>query len=134
MSEKKISQVLLPDNVTYDITLPPTDKNAMFYTTASSTANAFTVTIPGITALTDGMIINVKFNAATASGATLNVNGLGAHAIYYREATAITTHIVKNNYVTLVYEASTEHWVMQFAYDSSGSNTVGYQLRTNSSV
>ena len=108
----KIDQLQLPNSqgvvTSYDITLPVDDKNAMFYTTASATANAFTVTIPGIDALVDGMIIHVKFNAATASGATLNVNNLGAKAIYYRTASAITTHISPaNNYVTLVYDGTT---------------------------
>lgn len=103
-----------------------------YYTTASDTANAFTVSIPGVTELYDGLLVHVKFNAATASGATLNVNGLGAKAIYYRTATAITTHISpKDNYVTLIYDATNSHWVMQYNYDAN-SNTIAYQLRTNS--
>ena len=105
-----------------------------YYKTTSAAANAFIVTIPHITVLEEGLVIHVKFHAATAEGATLNVNNLGAKAIYYRTATAITTHIAANNYVTLVYDATNSHWVMQFAYDSAGSNTIGYQLRTNSTV
>lgn len=132
MSENKIRTIKLPDETVYEVALPAGDKDSTFYKTASATANAFTVTIPGITALTDGMIVHVRFNAATASGATLNVNGLGAHAIYYRTATAVTTHIVKDNYVTLIYDASAGHWVMLFSYDAD-SNTIGYQVRTNSS-
>jgi len=129
----KIDHLTIDSN-NYDITLPVDDVNAMFYTTSSATANAFIVTIPGVDVLVDGMIINVKFHAATAEGATLNVNNLGAKAIYYRTSTAVTTHIVANNYVTLVYDATNDHWVMQYAYDNTGTNTIGYQLRTNSTV
>lgn len=74
-------------NTSYDIALPADSKDTMFYTTASSTANAFTVTIPDLVSLYDGAIINVKFNAATAANCTLNVNSLGAKRIEYRVGT-----------------------------------------------
>lgn len=83
--------------------------------------------------MSDGLVVNLRFNAASASGATLNINNLGAKAIYYRQGTAVTTHISANNYVTLVYEQATGHWVMQFSYDAN-SNTIGYQIRTNSAL
>ena len=51
----------------YDIALPSDSKDTMFYTTASATANAFTVTVPDLQALYDGAVVNVKFNAATAA-------------------------------------------------------------------
>lgn len=104
-----------------------------YYKTASATANAFTVSIPNVTALEDGMIIHCQFNAATASGATLNVNNLGAKGIYYRYATAITTHIAANNYVDLIYASAIDKFVMLFSYDSN-TNTIAYQVRTNSAI
>lgn len=104
-----------------------------FYTTTAPTANAFEVIIPHITELVDGLAVYVRFHAATASGATLNVNGLGAKPIYYRTTTAITTHIGANSYVILVYRASDSRWIMLFSYDSN-TNTIGYQIRTNSAI
>lgn len=104
-----------------------------YYTTNSTTENAFLVTIPYVKALSDGLVIHCKFHASTTSGATLNVNNLGAKGIYYRYATAITTHIVANNYVDLIYSASIDKWVLLFSYDAD-SNTLGYQVRTNNAL
>ena len=108
-----------------------------FYTTTSTTDNAFEVSIPYITSVNDlatGVTINVKFHTATATGATLNVSGTGAVALYYRSGTAMTTHISAGGYCSLVYEAgSPNKWVLQYAYDSN-TNTIGYQLRTNSAL
>lgn len=101
-----------------------------YYTTSSTTENAFLVTIPYVKALSDGLVIHCQFHAETKSGATLNVNNLGAKGIYYRYATAITTHIIANNYVDLIYSASIDKWVLLFSYDAD-SNTLGYQVRTN---
>ena len=132
-----IPHALWDGTTNYQTTLPILTKDEVvalmsdlkFYTTTASTANAFEVTIPHLTALEDGLAVYVRFHAATASGATLNVNGLGAKPIYYRTTTAITTH----SYVILVYRASDSRWIMLFNYDAN-SNTIGYQIRTNSAL
>ena len=136
-----IPHALWDGTTNYQTTLPILTKDEVvalmsdlkFYTTTASTANAFEVTIPHLTALEDGLAVYVRFHAATASGATLNVNGLGAKPIYYRTTTAITTHISANSYVILVYRASDSRWIMLFNYDAN-SNTIGYQIRTNSAL
>jgi len=124
----KIDQLTI-GSTSYDIALPADSKDTMFYTTASSTANAFTVTVPDLAALYDGAVVNVKFNAATASGCKLNVNNLGAKSIYYRVGTICTTHIPANMYVTLIYASSasaasggTDGWVMQGSYWYNSDN------------
>lgn len=104
-----------------------------YYTTSSTTENAFLVTIPYVKALSDGLVIHCQFHTATNSGATLNVNSLGAKGIYYRYATAITTHIVAHNYVDLIYSATIDKWVLLYSYDAN-SNSLGYQVRTNNGV
>ena len=101
-----------------------------YYTTSSTTENAFLVTIPYIKALSDGLVIHCQFHTATKTGATLNVNSLGAKGIYYRYATAITTHILAHNYVDLIYSATIDKWVLLYTYDAN-SNPLGYQVRTN---
>ena len=63
-----------------------------YYTTSSTTANAFLVTIPYVKALSDGLVIHCQFHTATKSGATLNVNNLGEKGIYYdRNSNALKT-------------------------------------------
>lgn len=50
---------------------------------STSTATAFTATVDGITALADGVCVMLKNGKVTsASGCTLNINGLGAKPIY----------------------------------------------------
>ena len=50
---------------------------------STSTSTVFTATVDGITALTDGVCVYLRNNKVnSASGCTLNVNGLGAKPIY----------------------------------------------------
>ena len=53
------------------------------YATTAGTTSAYTATITGAT-LTAGTMIALRFNAANAANATLNLNGLGAKPIYYK--------------------------------------------------
>lgn len=102
-----------------------------YYTTSSTTANAFLVTIPYVKELSDGLVIHCKFHASTTSGATLNVNNLGAKGIYYGYTTAITTQIVANNYVELVYSSEIDKWVMSSSYDETTNKCVKYSEAQN---
>ena len=91
--------------------------------------------IPNITELTDGLSINVYFPVQSNTNCTLNVNSLGDKAIYLTVAgTRVTTNIPAASYVTLVYNAEHDYWVWVRAYDSGNSNTIGYQVRTNSQI
>lgn len=103
-----------------------------------STSTDFSATVPGVTELKDGLVILLKNGVVTsASGCTLDVNGLGAKRIHYNMAadTAITTTF-NINYTALLYYDSERNsgdgaWVFYYGYYTS-SNTIGYQLRTNS--
>lgn len=103
---------------------------------ADSTATAFTVTVPGITELKDGVICLVKNGVITsAAGCTLDVNGLGAKPIYSSMAAATTVTTVFNaNYTALfIYDETRVTggcWVFYYGYYTS-TNSIGYQLRTN---
>lgn len=103
----------------------------------TSTATVMTVTIPGVTALEAGVAILVENNVIdSASGVTLNVNGLGAKPLYssMSAATAITTLYKKGYTALFVYDENRVAggcWVFYYGYYASGSNTIGYQLRTN---
>lgn len=103
----------------------------------TSTATVMTVTVPGITELKDGVICYIRNNVvSSASGWTLNVNGLGAKPVYQSQAAATrTTTIFNVNYTDLfIYNEDRVEggcWDFFYGYDSN-TNTVGYQLRTNS--
>jgi hypothetical protein len=117
---------------------------------STSTSTAFTATVPGITELVDGTTVMLRNGQVTsASGFTLNVNGLGARPVYNSLATGDDradppkgptrdTTIFNVAYTMLfVYTTKlgdtgvTNCWVCYRGYDSN-SNTIGYQLRTNS--
>lgn len=103
----------------------------------TSTDTVFTATIPEITELADGVCVYLRNGVVTsASGWTLNINGLGAKPVYSTlSASSRTTTIFNVNYTMLfVYNSSRVSggcWDIFYGYDSN-TNTIGYQLRTNS--
>ena len=104
----------------------------------TSTRTELTVTIPGITTLYDGLCILVKNNVAQSNtNCTLNVNGLGAKRIHYSTAldTAVTTQWAATATVLFYYDSTRDSgngaWVYYYGYDTN-TNTIGYQIRTNS--
>jgi hypothetical protein len=111
----------------------------------TSTATEFTAQIPGITEYFDGLTILLKNGVVTsASGFTIDINGIGDKAAYSNMATGnpITptapsreTTIFNINYTMLFVYSSTivegGAWICYRGYNSD-NNTIGYQLRTNS--
>jgi len=112
---------------------------------STSTATVFTATVDGLDELVDGTCIMLKNGVVTsASGFTINVNGLGAKPCYSNMATGngITptaptreTTIFNINYTMIFVYSSTivegGGWICYRGYDNN-TNTIGYQLRTNS--
>lgn len=105
----------------------------------TSTATAFTATVPGITELKDGTIMLLKNGVVTsASGFTIDINGLGAKPAYSNmaAATAETTMFNVNYTMLFIYDSTRITggcWILYRGYNSN-DNTIGYQLRTNSTV
>lgn len=111
----------------------------------TSTATEFTAQIPGITEYFDGLMILLQNGVVTsASGFTIDINGIGDKAVYNNMATGnpITptapsreTTIFNINYTMLFVYSSTivedGAWICYRGYDSN-QNTIGYQLRTSS--
>lgn len=111
----------------------------------TSTSTAFTATIQGITSYYDGLTVMLKNGVVTsASGFTININNLGAKASYNNMTTGnpVTptaptrdTTIFNINYTMLFVYSSTivegGAWICYRGYDAN-TNTIGYQLRTNS--
>ena len=114
---------------------------------STSTSTAFTATVPGITELKDGVTMLLYNGVVTsASGFTININGLGAKPSYSNMALGnpITptnptrdTTIFNINYAFLFVYSETlvsgGCWIGYRGYDAN-TNTIGYQLRTNNST
>ena len=106
----------------------------------TSTATAFTATIPGITRLVDGTIIFLKNGVITsAAGCTLNVNGLGAKPIINNmtDSTAINTLYNSKYTMLFLYDETRVDggcWVIYNGYYVSDTNSIGYQIRPYGTV
>lgn len=107
---------------------------------STSTATAFTATVDGITELRDGVCVLLYNGVVTsATGYTININGLGAKPTFNNMTTATRDTTIFNVAYTmlLVYDATrvvdgiTGAWCCYRGYDAN-TNTIGYQLRTNS--
>lgn len=120
---------------------PATVANGIHYAQvgSASTSKNFIVTIPGITEYYDGLTIMLKNGVVTsASGFVINVNNLGGKPAYTNlaAATAETTIFNINYTMMFVYDSTRVAgggWICYRGYDAN-TNTIGYQLRTNSST
>lgn len=104
----------------------------------TSTATAFTATIPGISAYKTGVCMMLSNHVVTsASGFTININGLGAKHCFNNmtNATQDTTMFNINYTMLFVYDETLDSnaggWWLYRGYNSD-NNTIGYQIRTNS--
>lgn len=118
-----------------------TQTNAILYGIVdnTSTSTAFTATVTGLDSYYDGVTVLLKNGKVTsASGFTININGLGAKPVYNNMAAASAeTTIFNVNYTMLFVYDSTRVaggcWICYRGYNSD-TNTIGYQLRTNSTA
>lgn len=104
----------------------------------TSTSTVMTATVQGVNTLKNGTCCYIDNGVVTsAAGVTLDVNGLGAKPLYSSQAaaTAITTQFNVAYTAFLIYNETRVAggcWDYVYGFDSN-SNTIGYQLRTNSS-
>ena len=117
----------------------------------TSTSTVFTATVPGIVTLTDGVCVLLRNGKVTsAADFTLNINSLGAKPVYNNLATgndvanpptvATRDTTIFNVAYTMLFIYTTSNkfndgngaWICFRGYDSN-TNTIGYQVRTNSS-
>ncbi len=135
-----ISSIKLPSGNTYDLKDILARQGIPYGAVDStSTSTAFTATVDGITSLVDGTCVMLRNGVATSeSGFTLNVNSLGAKPVYNSMAAETRdTSIFNVNYTMLfVYDSTRVSggcWVCYRGYNSN-DNTIGYQIRNNSST
>lgn len=107
---------------------------------STSTSTVFTATVDGIDELRDGVCCYIRNGVvASESGWTLNINGLGAKPVWSSLSNAATTTIftVASTFL-FVYNSSRITggcWDIYYGYDSNtNTDTIGYQLRTNSTT
>jgi len=106
---------------------------------STSTSTVYTATIPGITELRDGVCMWLKNGVVTsASGFTININNLGAKPVYSNMAAATRDTTIWNVAYTMLFVYDSDRvsggcWILYRGYDTN-TNTIGYQLRTNSST
>lgn len=96
---------------------------------ATSTSTLMTATVPGVTELKDGTSVMIKNGVVTsASGVTLNVNGLGAKPIYSSMAASspITTIFNINYTMLFTFDAtriSGGCWMIYYGYNANTTYT-----------
>lgn len=104
---------------------------------ASSTSTAFTATVPGIDRLYEGVCVWLTNGVVTsAAGFTVNINGLGAKPCFSSLESASQSSTVFNLKYTMLLVYNEKRvaggcWDIVYGYDSN-TNSIGYQLRTNS--
>ena len=104
---------------------------------STSTSTVYTATIPGITELRDGVCMWLKNGVVnSAANFTININNLGAKPVYSNMAAASRDTTLWNaNYTMLfVYDSTRVEggcWILYRGWNSD-TNTIGYQIRTNS--
>ncbi|MDY4816166.1 MAG: hypothetical protein SO274_11310, partial [Turicibacter bilis] len=101
--------------------------------TSDTKDGTWTVSIPGITELTEGLTIKIRLKRAGASTCTLNLNGLGAKTVYFRYGSKLTSQYSKESVIALTYTtdaigSGTDRtgWIVENIYDTTNT----YQLRT----
>ena len=125
-----ISTVTTPDGNVHDIKSKKTVAIPFGTCDSTSTSTVFTATVDGITELYDGVCAYIRNNVVTsASGWTLNVNGLGAKPVYntMENATAITTTFNVKYTMLFIYNSTRVAngcWDMYYGYFTN--TTVGY--------
>ena len=132
-----ISAIKTPNNTNYSVRAAAIPYGEVDDT---STDTAFTATVNGVYELSDGVCVYLRNNVVTsAAGFTININGLGAKPVYSNMAAATAqTNLFNINYTVLFIYNETRIsggcWDFYRGYTVSNTDTIGYQLRTNTSA
>jgi hypothetical protein len=79
----------------------------------ASGIDTYSATLPGVSALVDGLTVQVQFANSNTAATTFNLNGLGAFPIANLAAAPISAanSIVANSLWTLIYDAALKKWL-----------------------
>lgn len=133
-----ISSIQLPSGNTYDVKDILGRQSIPYGIVTSNSTTVFTATVDGVTQLSNGVCCLIRNNnkQTSESGWTLNINNLGAKPVYNSMADATRDTTIFNKVYTMLFIYDEDRvdggcWVCYRGYDSN-TNTIGYQLRTNS--
>lgn len=105
---------------------------------STSTNTKYTATVPGIHELKNGVICYIRNDVVTSTtNFTLNVNGLGAKPVYVSNADSTRVSSAYSSATTWLFiynEDRVSGGCWDAYYGQVNSNTIGYQVRTNSST
>lgn len=129
------------DGTNYEaISIGPQASGIPYGDITSNSTTVFTAEVPGVGALVNGVTCFIKNNGnqTSAAGWTLDVNGLGAKPVYQSmaAATASAKEFNKNYTGLFMYNetrVSGGCWDWYWGYNTN-TDTIGYQLRTNSTL
>lgn len=134
----ELSKIILPDGSTYDFKDAIARVSIPFgQVDSTSTATAFTATIPEITEYYDGLIIMLKNGVVTsAEGFTININGLGAKHVYTNMAAATAETTIFNVAYTMlfIYDSTRVEgggWICYRGYDVNTNTTYSISITNN---
>lgn len=103
---------------------------------STSTSTVFTATVPGVTELKNGVACYLMNGVVTsASGFTLDINGLGAKPVYGTLAAATRSTTIFNINYTMLFIYNEDRvedgcWDIYYGYNSD-TNTIAYNVRMN---
>lgn len=134
-----IDKIKLPDNSELELNSYKTGAIPFGKVDSTSTDTVYTATVPGIKRLENGTCMMLHNGVVTSkANFTININGLGAKPSYSNLTNATRDTTIFNIAYTMlfVYDESLDDenggWWCYRGYDSN-TNTIGYQVRTNSS-
>lgn len=81
-----------------------------------------------------GVAIQVKFPSTNAAGAKLNINSLGAKAIYYNNATLAASLLKANHTYTLVYDGTQWQLVGDIDTNTTYANGTGITIGSGNAI
>ena len=135
-----ISSIKLPSGNTYDVKDILGRQSIPYGIVTSDSTTVFTATVDGVTQLSNGVCCLIRNNnkQTSASGWTLNVNDLGAKPVYNNMADATRDTTIFNKVYTMLFVYDEDRvdggcWICYRGYNSN-DNTIGYQIRHNSST
>lgn len=137
--EKKIARDNIAAALSKDLTNGAASLTAAIpfgHVDSTSTSTLFTATVPGVTELKNGVACYLVNGVVTsASGWTLNVNGLGAKPVYQTMAAASRSTTIFNSAYTMLFVYNEDRvedgcWDIYYGYNSD-TNTIAYNVRMN---
>lgn len=94
------------------------------YIKSAGNGRAYTATVAGLAAVTNGTPILLKLHADCADNATLNVNGAGAKPLFMGDAAVTEASLTANNIYQVVFDSTDNRWYVVGSYGGGRSDAI----------